>query len=84
MGLSGRRHHLHLFRIWKGAYIIIPFIFIGGSILVFVLALIYQAAFIIESPIILAPDFASFLQNTLMSGLFIAMLVGRRGARVKI
>jgi hypothetical protein len=56
-------------------------IFIVGSTLVFVISYTLQAAFLIEFGIVHAPAYTAFLQNVLMSGLFIAMLISRRGTR---
>jgi hypothetical protein len=61
-----------------------PFItrqfFIAGSILIFAVGFAVQAAFIAQFDD-MAPVYAAFLQNTLMSGLFIAMFVSREGIR---
>ena len=61
-----------------------PFItrqfFIAGSILIFAVGFAVQAAFIAQFDD-MAPVYAAFLQNTLMSGLFIAMFVSREGMR---
>lgn len=54
--------------------------FIAGSILVFVAGFAVQAAFIAQFDD-MAPIYAAFLQNTLMSGLFIGMFVSREGMR---
>jgi hypothetical protein len=55
--------------------------FIMWSILLFATAYIVQWAFIAEFGWADAPRYAAFLQNLLMSGLFIAMFVARRGPR---
>ena len=55
--------------------------FIGWSILVFTTAYIVQWLFVIEFGWVEAPKYAAFLQNVLMSILFIAMFVARRGPR---
>lgn len=54
--------------------------FIAGSILVFATGFAVQAAFIAQFDD-MAPIYAAFLQNTLMSGLFISMFVSREGMR---
>ena len=56
-------------------------LFIGGGVLVFAVAYAVQALFISEFGWTSAPAYAAFLQNLLMSGLFIAMFISRRGAR---
>jgi hypothetical protein len=53
--------------------------FIAWSVLLFATAYIVQWLFIIEFGWADAPKYAAFLQNLLMSGLFIAMFVARRG-----
>ena len=61
---------------------ITPPIFVAGSLLVFVAAFFVQAAFELEiSGPIGAYNYAAFLQNALMSGLFIAMFLARGGSR---
>jgi hypothetical protein len=55
-------------------------IFLAGSVLIFVLAFVVQAAFIVQFED-KAPIYAAFLQNSLMSGLFIGMFVAREGVR---
>jgi hypothetical protein len=61
-----------------------PFItrqfFITGSIFIFAAGFAVQAAFISQFRY-MAPVFTAFLQNTLMSGLFIAMFISREGIR---
>ncbi|PFG34887.1 hypothetical protein [Sanguibacter antarcticus] len=51
----------------------------GAGILV--VGYVVQWLFIVEFGLYLAPRYAAFLQNALMSGLFIAFFVARRGAR---
>ena len=55
--------------------------FIAWSILLFATAYVIQWLFIVEFGWADAPKYAAFLQNLLMSGLFIAMFVARRGPR---
>jgi hypothetical protein len=55
--------------------------FVGWSILIFTTAYIVQWLFVIEFGWVDAPKYAAFLQNLLMSILFIAMFVARRGPR---
>ena len=55
--------------------------FVGWSILIFITAYIVQWLFVIEFGWVDAPKYAAFLQNLLMSILFIAMFVARRGPR---
>jgi hypothetical protein len=55
-------------------------IFFAGSVLIFVVAFAVQAAFIVQFKDE-APIYAAFLQNTLMSGLFLGMFVAREGMR---
>ena len=55
--------------------------FIAWSVLLFATAYIVQWLFIVEFGWADAPKYAAFLQNLLMSGLFIAMFVARRGPR---
>jgi hypothetical protein len=55
--------------------------FIAWSILIFATAYAIQWLFIIELGWSDAPKYAAFLQNLLMSGLFIAMFIARQGAR---
>jgi len=83
VGTCGRCHYLHLFRIWKSR---VPRVrqsscFIWGSALSLVLAYFYQIAFLVEFPFDSATDYAAFLQNALMSTLFIAMFYSRGGTR---
>ena len=54
--------------------------FITWSVLLFATAYIIQWLFIVEFGWAEAPKYAAFLQNLLMSGLFIAMFVARQGA----
>lgn len=56
-------------------------LFIGWSIVVFGISYAAQALFIGEFGWTDGARYSAFLQNLLMSGLFIAMLVARRGAR---
>jgi len=55
--------------------------FICWGVGIFATAFIVQWAFVVEFDFYLAARYAAFLQNLLMSGLFIAMFVGRRGPR---
>ncbi len=55
--------------------------FIAWSVLIFATAYIIQWLLIVEFGSAEAPKYAAFLQNLLMSGLFIAMFVARQGAR---
>jgi hypothetical protein len=55
--------------------------FITWNILIFATAYIVQWLFIVEFGWSDAPRYAAFLQNLLMSGLFIAMFVARGGPR---
>jgi hypothetical protein len=55
--------------------------FIGWSVLVIATAFVVQWLFVVEFGWAAAAPYAAFLQNLLMSGLFIAMLVARRGTR---
>jgi hypothetical protein len=55
--------------------------FIAWSVLLFATAYILQWLFIVEFGWAEAQRYAAFLQNLLMSGLFIAMFVARRGPR---
>jgi hypothetical protein len=55
--------------------------FICWGVGIFATAFIVQWAFVVEFDFFLAARYAAFLQNLLMSGLFIAMFVGRRGPR---
>ena len=56
-------------------------LFIGWAILLGVTSFALQLLFILEFGWEDAPRYAAFLQNLLMSGLFIAMFVARRGSR---
>jgi hypothetical protein len=56
-------------------------LFIGWGVVVFGTAYTVQALFIAHFGWTEAARYSAFLQNLLMSGLFIAMLVSRRGAR---
>jgi hypothetical protein len=47
----------------------------------FATAYVVQAAFVVEFDFAQAARYSAFLQNLLMSGLFLAMFVGRRGPR---
>ena len=55
--------------------------FVGWGVLFFVASFVVQWLFVVEFDWELAPRYAAFLQNLLMSGLFIAMFVARRGLR---
>jgi hypothetical protein len=56
-------------------------LFIGWGVVIFATAYAVQALFIAEFGWMDGARYSAFLQNLLMSGLFIAMLVARRGAR---
>jgi hypothetical protein len=56
-------------------------LFIGWGVVVFGAAFAVQALFVGEFGWTDGARYSAFLQNVLMSGLFIAMLVARRGAR---
>lgn len=55
--------------------------FVLWGIGVFAIAYVVQWAFVVEFGYAQAGRYTAFLQNLLMSGLFIAMFVGRRGPR---
>jgi hypothetical protein len=55
--------------------------FVCWSVLIFVTAYVIQWLFIIEFGWAAASKYSAFLQNLLMSGLFIAMFVARQGSR---
>jgi hypothetical protein len=55
--------------------------FVAWSILLFATAFVIQWLFIVEFGWANAPKYAAFLQNLLMSGLFIAMFIARGGPR---
>ena len=55
--------------------------FVIWAVLIFATAYAIQWLFIVEFGWGSAPKYAAFLQNLLMSGLFIAMFVARRGPR---
>jgi hypothetical protein len=55
--------------------------FLVWSVLIFVTAYIVQWLFIVEFGWAEAPKYSAFLQNLLMSALFIAMFVARQGPR---
>jgi hypothetical protein len=55
--------------------------FIGWGVVIFATAYAVQALFIAEFGWVVGARYSAFLQNLLMSGLFIAMLVARRGTR---
>jgi hypothetical protein len=55
--------------------------FIAWSVLLFATAYVVQWLFVVEFGWADAPKYAAFLQNLLMSGLFIAMFVARGGPR---
>jgi hypothetical protein len=56
-------------------------LFIGWGVVIFGSAYAVQALFIAEFGWTDGARYSAFLQNLLMSGLFIAMLIARRGAR---
>ncbi len=56
-------------------------LFIGWALLLGAMAFAVQLLFVVEFGWDDAARYAAFLQNLLMSGLFIAMFVGRRGSR---
>ena len=56
-------------------------LFIGWALLLGVMSFAVQLLFVVEFGWEDAPRYAAFLQNLLMSGLFIAMFVARRGSR---
>ena len=56
-------------------------IFLAGSLFIFACAFVIHAAFIAEFGLWAAHIYSAFLQNVLMSGLFIAMFLSRRGTR---
>jgi hypothetical protein len=56
-------------------------LFIGWGVVIFATAYVVQSLFIAEFGWMDGARYSAFLQNLLMSGLFIAMLVVRRGAR---
>jgi len=56
-------------------------LFVGWSVLLFVTAFAVQLLFLEEFGAHDASRYSAFLQNLLMSGLFIAMFVARRGLR---
>lgn len=56
-------------------------VFLGSASAVFAIAFAVQLLFLGEFGGFAGPRYAAFLQNLLMSGLFIAMFVARRGAR---
>ena len=55
--------------------------FVTWSVLIFAMAYVIQWLFIVEFGWAEAPQYSAFLQNLLMSGLFIAMFVARQGPR---
>ena len=55
--------------------------FVIWAVLIFATAYAIQWLFIVEFGWGNAPKYAAFLQNLLLSGLFIAMFVARRGPR---
>ena len=55
--------------------------FVGGSVGLFAAAYAVQWAFVVEFGYAQAARYTAFLQNLLMSGLFIAMFLARRGPR---
>lgn len=56
-------------------------LFVTATVALFATAFAVQGLFLDEFGPFAAPRYAAFLQNLLMSGLFIAMLVARRGPR---
>jgi hypothetical protein len=58
-----------------------PWLFALWSVLIFATAYVIQGLFIAEFGWAAAVKYSAYLQNLLMSGLFIAMFVARRGAR---
>jgi len=56
-------------------------VFTAWSVLVFATGFVVQGLFVVEFGWHAASRYSAFLQNLLMSGLFIAMFVARRGAR---
>jgi hypothetical protein len=56
-------------------------LFIGWGVVIFGTSYVVQALFIGQFGWTEAAKYSAFLQNLLMSGLFIAMLISRRGAR---
>jgi hypothetical protein len=58
-----------------------PAMFVSWAVGVFAAAYAVQWAFLAEFDSFAATRYSAFLQNLLMSGLFIAMFVGRRGLR---
>jgi hypothetical protein len=58
-----------------------PRLFVGGALLVLATSYVVQWLFIVEFGWTDAAGYSAFLQNLLMSGLFIAMFNARRGTR---
>lgn len=58
-----------------------PALFAGFTVVLLGTAFAVQALFLVEFGGFDGPRYAAFLQNLLMSGLFIAMLLARRGLR---
>jgi hypothetical protein len=56
-------------------------VFVGWGVLVYAASYVVQWMFIGEFGWLKASEFSAFLQNLLMSGLFIAMFMARRGPR---
>jgi hypothetical protein len=56
-------------------------LFLAWGALVFSSAYIVQGLFIVQFDWVAGARYSAFLQNLLMSGLFLAMFVGRRGSR---
>lgn len=56
-------------------------LFIGWAVLLLVTACVVQSLFVVEFDWDPAARYSAFLQNLLMSGLFIAMFVARKGLR---
>jgi hypothetical protein len=55
--------------------------FVAWCVLIFAAAYVVEWLFIVEFGWAEAPKYSAFLQNLLMSGLFIAMFVARQGSR---
>jgi hypothetical protein len=57
-------------------------LFISGGVVIVITSFLIQWLFLVEFPVDMkAAQYSAFLQNLLMSGLFIAMFVARRGPR---
>ncbi len=55
--------------------------FAAWTVLIFATAYLVQSSFVAEFGWVMGARYSAFLQNLLMSGLFISMFVARRGAR---